>query len=217
MSRKPKTVNFKWSNKLGDGHLPIASPIYDKIYYQKYVGYAKTKMGRRIKNFRCNFVSQFLNPKERLCDIGMGCGDFIDGMAKRGQSICGYDINPVGIKWLKESNLWWNPYEHQADGLSFWDSLEHIENIEAVISTSKKWVFISMPIYRNKKHCLLSRHFRPEEHCHYFTRSGLNRRMNSYGFELVGWSLGETIVGREDIESFAFRRSLVKTTVSGQC
>jgi hypothetical protein len=53
---------------------------------------------------------------------------------------------------------------------------------------------------------LRSKHFRPTEHCWYFTRPGLVFAMKLCGFVLVSESNIETELGREDIGTFAFRR-----------
>ena len=59
---------------------------------------------------------------------------------------------------------------------------------------------------RNKR-LVRDPHFRPDEHCWYFTRDGLMFAMNACGFALVTESSIETELGREDIGTFAFRRN----------
>ncbi len=89
----------------------------------------------------------------------------------------GFDINPYAVAWLKEVGKYKDPYP--VDSMSFWDSLEHI---------------------------LRSKHFRPDEHCWYWTKQGLQRFMSNFDFSLLEYNLMETEIGREDIGTFVFVR-----------
>jgi len=71
----------------------------------------------------------------------------------------------------------------------------------------RKWLFVSLPIFRDAEHVLRSKHFRPQEHVWYFSRDGLIYAMKQCGFDLVSESNVETELGREDIGTFAFKRS----------
>ena len=64
-----------------------------------------------------------------------------------------------------------------------------------------------MPIYRDQAHCLASKHFKPGEHLHYWTREGLLLWMGRLGFVCIEHNDAESRIGREGIESFAFRRT----------
>lgn len=200
-------LGFTWSDDMGYGHIPVKSQPYDEKYFDKYVAYAASARGQQINQFRLSFISQFIVSGPTICDVGIGCGAFVSAMKAAGHKISGYDINPAGVDWLKKFGFYRDPHKRRVDVLTFWDVLEHIEDMETILSCARKWVFVSMPIYQNMHHCILSRHFRPDEHCHYFTRDGFVRRMRSYRWDLCGWSLGESLAGREDIESFAFRRA----------
>jgi hypothetical protein len=94
------------------------------------------------------------------------------------------------------------------DAMSFWDSLEHIHNPTALLDNIKTYAFISCPVYRDKEHILGSKHFRPDEHCWYWTKTGLMAFMSNFGFTLIEYSNVETFLGREDIGSFVFKRKL---------
>jgi hypothetical protein len=87
-----------------------------------------------------------------------------------------------------------------------WDVLEHISDFQPLLVNVREWLFLSLPIFTDAKHALRSKHFRPDEHCWYFTRDGLVFAMKMCGFVLISESSVETDLGREDIGSFAFRR-----------
>jgi hypothetical protein len=90
---------------------------------------------------------------------------------------------------------------------SFWDSLEHINNPDQILQYITDYVFVSMPIYENAEHVLRSKHFRKDEHCLYFTKDGFVNWMAGKGFDLLEISDFESRLGREDILSFAFKRT----------
>jgi hypothetical protein len=93
-----------------------------------------------------------------------------------------------------------------SDAVSLWDVLEHIPDFQPLLANVREWLFLSLPIFRDAAHVLASKHFKPDEHCWYFTRDGLVVAMNLCGFALVSESIVETELGREDIGTFAFRR-----------
>jgi hypothetical protein len=90
--------------------------------------------------------------------------------------------------------------------MTFWDSLEHIEDMELIISKITEWAFVSIPIFDNAEHCLKSKHFRKDEHFWYFTNQGIKAWFRSQGFECVEENSMESQLGREDIKSYAFKR-----------
>jgi hypothetical protein len=137
-------------------------------------------------------------------DIGIGCGDFIEtnGFSK------GYDICERARLWLKDRFLYVDPYTEKLDhiaSVTFFDSLEHIRDIEGILKLiSGKVVVISIPIFDGLRDAVASKHFRADEHFHYFTREGLISLMGSFGFKLQGLSDGESRLGREGILTFSF-------------
>ncbi len=187
--------------EIGYGFYPVDnSGVYDSDYFKKYQDYTNTEIGRAISQARVDLVRRHYSGA--VVDIGIGCGDFV---ITHGNAF-GYDVNPAGIEWLKEKNLWIDPYEIGADAICCWDSLEHIENPSDLIETVEKWIFVSVPIFRDAEHILKSKHFRKDEHFHYFTHDGFVSFMDSYGFEMVEYNAMESELGREDIGSYAFRR-----------
>jgi hypothetical protein len=135
-------------------------------------------------------------------DIGIGSGQFVDACS----DCYGYDVSPQAEEWLERRGRWFDPYDRRFPVATFWDSLEHIPDPEPILSNVARWAFVAMPIYRDVQHVVQSKHFRPGEHCWYFTRDGLIGFMAEYGFECVLHDTRESLLGREDIHSFAFKR-----------
>lgn len=186
------------------GFFPVTqNGVYDESYFQKYVGYANTEMGKAILKGRLEFVSAVIPPYVTLIDVGIGCGQFVE--ARRNTR--GYDVNPSGVAWLQHRKLF-HDISYEAPAMSFWDSMEHIEDPMKVLDKCVSVAFASVPIFRDKAHALQSRHFRPDEHFWYWTEKGFIRHMGEAGFRLLERSDFETQLGREDILSFAFRRGV---------
>lgn len=194
---------FVWLPGRGMGRLRVTEAPYDAAYFEKYEGYARTPMGRAITEARVQLVNRHTD--RHVVDVGIGCGAFIEG--RRGWT-WGYDVNPVGVEWLNRCGRWCDPYAAPVEAVSFWDVLEHIPDPGALLANVRRWVFVSVPIVpgdgpppRDWKH------LRPDEHCWYWTRAGFVGWMASHGFELVERSDFETRLGREDVETFVFRRA----------
>jgi len=119
----------------------------------------------------------------------------------------GFDVNPVAVQWLKDNKKYQNPLRAPLSrALTFWDSLEHIQAPGVMVLRALEWVFICAPIYKDLEHVLSSKHFRPDEHYWYWTHEGIVEWMAMHGFEWEGFHIGESLLGREDIETFAFKR-----------
>lgn len=199
-----------WWPEHGMGYYPVdqSAGVYDLSYWQKYTEYDASPMGKQLTRARVDLVSRFWDGF--VIDVGIGAGAFVEAWGVHtGGLVYGWDVNPTAIEWLVARNQLACPTEATSESvhfaLSFWDCLEHIPEPDAMLSKARM-VFVSLPIFDGPEHVLRSKHFRRDEHCWYWTRSGLIRWMAARGFECVECSAIETLIGREDIESFAFAR-----------
>lgn len=187
--------------ELGYGHYPVPKDRpYDEEYFEKYRKMANTEMGDKITQARIDLVRRHYSGS--ICDVGIGSGQFVETC----DQAYGYDVNPAGIRWLKDKNKFHELYINKIDGLTFWDSLEHIDTPENAIAMSNKWVFVSIPIFDSAEHILSSRHFRKDEHIWYFTHDGLIDWFYLHGFRCVEYNKIETEMGRDGIFTYAFER-----------
>jgi len=181
---------------------PVTDFVYDEEYIKKYEGYAETPLGESILQSRLNVIEPYNN----LLDIGIGSGHVIDNklLAK------GYDVNPVAIEQLKYEHRWCDPYIDdlsEFDVISFFDSFEHIEKPEILLDrVTTQALVIAIPIFSNYSDILRSKHFRPDEHFHYFTGIGFLRYMGEIGFDCINIMDDEIELGRESIYTFIFKR-----------
>lgn len=191
-----------WRRDLGMGYLPIvAEQPYDAAYFAKYQAYAGTDMGRAITEARAALVRRHALGATG-CDVGIGCGAFIEAAGGYG-----YDVNPVGIAWLKERGIWWDPYQKPVQALTCWDSLEHVREPGRLVRQAEEWVFCSLPIVPGDGPPDPDwRHYRPDEHRWYWTHSGFIEWMHQQGFGCAEHNRMETELGRLDIGSYAFTR-----------
>lgn len=191
----------------GIGYYPVPSAgrPYDKTYFEKYSHYEHTKLGCALTQFRVSFVKRHY--QGQVCDIGIGSGHFIK---MHGWSV-GYDINVIARHYLEKLGKFVNPYKEIQYALTFWDSLEHIDNMEKIISCAKEWIFVSLPVFKKLDDILTSHHYRKTEHIWYFTEKGLIEFFKTQGFECIDKTNKETLLGRESIKTYAFRRQKIST------
>lgn len=196
-----------WLPEHGIGFYPVdeCDEPYDEEYFNKYVEYADSDMGVRLNCRRIEFVDSFIYRSMDVCDVGIGCGQFIE---KRGFArTVGYDVNPAAATWLFKRHAFFDIRAEPIYAATFWDSLEHILSPERVLANVQAWAFVSIPIFEGPEHVLRSRHYRKDEHRWYFTRDGLIEWMRQLGFQCRAHNTMESLEGREDIHSFAFFRA----------
>ena len=183
-------------------YYPVTDFVYDESYVEKYKEYAETTRGEQILNARLNILKSYKN----LLDIGIGSGHLIDNK----KYAKGYDVNPIVIEKLKKENRWCDPYKESLkhfDVISFFDSFEHIQYPEKILNRiTNQTIVIAIPIFNNYENLIQSKHFRPDEHFHYFTFLGFLNYMRNHGFICENISDIEIQLGRESIYTFVFKR-----------
>ena len=198
---------------LGFAYLPVnidTLKIYNDAYFDRYQGYEtqlhNSSITHELNKFRCAFVNEFTD--DLVVDIGCGSGTFIK---KRRNPTLGYDIMPKTVEWLKKQSLYIDPYEEEnssLNALSFWDSLEHIPEPDKLLRKVKMggFVFVTVPIFEEQTEEAIkkSKHYRPLEHCWYFSKAGICNFMQ--GFKLLEMTDDECHSGREGVMSFAFQK-----------
>lgn len=198
-----------WYPERGYGFYPVeADGVYSADYWERYRRQDRTDIGDALNSCRLSMVNRWHERNTELCDIGIGGGRFLEdcGAMLGGGLVYGYDVNPTAVDWLVSRKRFADPYEREFPTLTFWDSLEHIEDPSEILRSARGFVFVSLPIFTGPEHVLRSKHFRKDEHFHYWTRASFVRYMQDLGFELLEANTMEQDAGREDIESFAFKR-----------
>lgn len=196
-----------WYPEHGMGYYPVVDSPYDQNYWDKYVGYANSETGKSITKDRISWVDRWID-SGHLTDIGIGCGHFITERNRKWNEgvTTGFDINPVGIDWLKSNILYSDPYKSETESVSLWDVLEHIHDPGPLLLNVKRYVFATIPIFHGPDQILRSKHFRRDEHCWYWTKDSFPVFMSWFGFRLLDRDDFEVRSGREDVMTFAFER-----------
>ena len=193
--------------EIGQWFFPVKEFPYDENYIKKYEGYAQTKMGKEITKLRIELIKSYNDNPETNLDVGVGSGDIVNAI-----KCFGYDVNPHMIYKLSKQGQFKNLYTDdltEINTISFFDSFEHIEDIDKVLEVCKgKIIIISLPIFKGKtiKELKEWKHYREDEHYHYFTPRGFVNYIERKGFILLEISEDEEELGREDIRTFVIQR-----------
>lgn len=198
------TDELMWDEEQGYGYYPVRNDgVYNDAYFDKYISYEHSDMGQRLTDERVSLARRF-KYDGRILDFGIGSGQFLRSVIG-----LGYDVCPKAIQYLKEACSWCNPWTDDlwgVDVITFFDSFEHEDNIDELVNkVFGKTLILSIPIFKDKEHVLRSKHFRKDEHYHYFTRDGLVKWFRRRGYELIEELDFETRLGREDIMTFVFK------------
>jgi len=178
---------------------------YGETYFQRYDDLESTEIARSLNNFRRDLAQKYASS---VLDFGIGSGTFLKNVTVEKY---GYDINPLGIQWLKENKLFLDPYQSdisQITGFSFWDVLEHMKNPNEILALlpQSSFSFITMPIYQSLLEIHESKHYKPNEHVCYFTMDGFINYLGLCDFEILEVSTKETKLGREGVVTFVCQK-----------
>lgn len=189
-----------WRDDLGIGFLPSNGMEYGEAYWENYQKYASSPNANAINDARIALVCRYVTlTSDQLCDVGIGNGQFALTMGCKG-----FDVNEHAAAWLKQRNMFGDPYTQQFEALSFWDVLEHIEDPSALLTVPH--IFTSLPIHQDLNGLMNSKHLRPNEHLWHFTQEGFIHFMDHFGYNVQEVNDSESKAGRESIQSFYFKR-----------
>jgi len=203
-------MEMKWHNGVGVLRCGEEERIsYDKKYLDTYLQYENTPIGQSITSYRVNLLLRNLSEIHLpVLDVGIGSGHFIRECLKHKINVDGADVNPVALEWLKKCGML-EKHNVRYDVLTFWDSLEHLDDPKEFIQDhhSPKHIFVSIPIFHNKYTVKDSRHYKPGEHIYYFTQTGLINWFYSLGYEIQMLDDSESrLFGRNDIYTYYFKK-----------
>jgi len=194
-----------WDVAKGYGRLTSSGTLKNDYWdhYEELRDREETELLYKIRHKVCEDYA----PHLPILDFGIGNGEFIKRKPKS-SILFGYDIDEDSVCWLKAQNLWLNFWTHVIPRVvTFWDSLEHLDEIDAVIERCPQFIICSLPVFESREEVLESKHFKPNEHVWYFSVSGLMDFMEERGFECLMTEDLEQLIGREGIQTFVFERS----------
>jgi len=167
---------------------------YDIEYYEKMLReYSRT--GEEIAKIRWDWISE-LGP-DVVLDYGSGVGWF-RAWRPKGVEVHTFDIGPYPQTRMKLIMY---------DVVCFWDVLEHILDmgkLEPILSLARH-VAASLPLEPEGKDFSRWKHFKPDEHLHYYTEKTLDALFERYGFKKMKIGQPEC-PPREDITSVLYEK-----------
>jgi hypothetical protein len=156
---------------------PIGTKKYDLEYYRKYEEYSNTLLGQKINESRWNLIEQYVKGHKTILDWGCATGSFIRA-SSNGYKVFGYDINPHSP--FRDKDITSAGY----DAVTAWDVVEHMENpLKWAESLNAKHLIVLTPDASRLRGKFDGwKHYRPDEHQHYFTKESLVKFMDRAGF-----------------------------------
>jgi len=138
-----------------------------------------------------------------ILDVGYGNGAFLSSCSAIIKHLYGNDIN--GYKLPYYCNFVENIMNDHYDVITFFDSLEHFEDISFVKDLKCNYVIISVPNchYFNDEWFKEWKHRKPNEHLYYFNTESLVNFFDECGFECVNTSNVEDVIRKNDNETYS--------------
>jgi hypothetical protein len=131
---------------------------------------------------------------DSILDFGYGNGSFLNVCKKTIQNCYGYDVGeydvPDGCKRID------NIFEKHFDVISFFDSLEHVNDTYFLDKLNCNHIIISIPEchYFSDEWFYNWKHRRENEHIWHFNQYSLEKFMGSQGFKAINMSNIEDII-----------------------
>ena len=163
---------------------------------------------KRINKIRWNFVKP--TKAKYVLDWGSGCGWFL-AFKPSNVEVETYDINP----WPQTGKT-----RKEYDLITFWDVLEHINNLDYFIpqmikEVNPSFIAITCPALQSATVLEDWKHFKPGEHLYHFTEEEWDNLFRKNGFKKIRSGYPEC-PPRSDIYSALYRKSQHDTTKTNQ-
>jgi len=175
---------------------------YDVDYYYNLLR-IHTQTAKDIVDKRYKFIEKNILNKERIPDptiLDFGCGvGFMKVFAPDWvHQIDTFDILPVPTTGITRESY---------DIIMLYDILEHLKDFTEIQSIVKKckYVVVTVPMKPDNVTWKDYRHFKPGEHCIYYTHDLLEYTFEWMGFELIANGKPEC-PPRLHVESFVFKK-----------
>ena len=169
-----------------------------QTYNKKYVDDRYNTYG--IKGYQMSglrlgyLISSIDKTPDSILDIGYGNGDFLKLCSESkikcyGNDVSGYPL-PPNVDFVD------NIFDDYYDVISFFDVLEHFEDINFIKNLNCKYVFISVPWCHNFNDKWFEgwKHRREDEHLWHFNDKSIVAFFNEMGYKLITKSNVEDII-----------------------
>ena len=196
---------LKYKNKLMENYEVLENglikqkKILNKIqtYDTKYVDERYNQYGEKgpqMAGLRLGYLVGTLGYwPTTILDVGYGNGDFLKVckgvIDSYGNDVSGYPV-PEGVTYVD------NIFDKHYDVISFFDVLEHFEEIDFVKDLNCDYVYISLPWCHNfnNEWFINWKHRRPDEHLWHFNDKSIEKFFNEMGYDMLDYSNVEDII-----------------------
>jgi hypothetical protein len=146
-------------------------------------------LGMQMAFYRLGYLIGQLNKvPSSILDVGYGNGDFLRACKTIVNDCFGNDVSeyqlPTGVEFIE------NIFSRHFEVITFFDVLEHFENIEFVQKLNCDYILISLPWchYTDDIWFKNWKHRRPDEHLWHFNDVSLIKFFDRMGYEKVSIS-----------------------------
>lgn len=155
---------------------------YDFDYIAKRYDVYKTT--RAMSSIRYDIIHNLKLKNKSILDVGYGNGDFLKICNALGYTTFGHDISGYPIS---SGSIFSETIDLPVGCATFFDSLEHFEDINVLENLRAEVVVISVPWchYPSDEWFYNWKHRRPDEHLWHFDQVSLCKFMESLSYNLI--------------------------------
>lgn len=158
------------------------------------------EISKYLSYLRLGFIQSVANnPEYSILDVGFGNGDFLKACSKYYKTTAGYDLI---YDYLPKESKRENDLFKYYDIITFFDSLEHFNNINIISKLDCKYLIISVPNCKTfEENWFMNwKHRRPNEHLYHFNENSLCQFIISNKFEILKISYFEDTIRKSEQE-----------------
>ena len=182
----------------GEDYVKNSYVVYEPL--PTYMGYLR--LG--------NIIGSIGKVPDSILDVGYGNGSFLKVCKDIVSNCYGFDVTNYPVP--EGCNLVNDLFSESYDVITFFDSLEHFENIEFVKDLKCNYVCVSVPNchYKDDEWFRTWKHRRPNEHLWHFNQESLSNFMKRMGYTLISSSNIEDTIRKNNTEDFNILTSVFK-------
>lgn len=180
--------------------------VYDAKYSSTYDTESYRKGSEVLQGMRYGFMNgaHGENLVTSVLDCGYGNGAFMLFCRQHIKDVRGYDVTGVDVHNCQKVDS----LNGKVDTITFWDCLEHFNDISFLSELECKTICVSLPYCHFNNICRTSsfeqaiiwftqwKHRKPDEHIRHFNRQSLAKTMFYFGWKEVAYSHHEDIIRR---------------------
>ena len=178
-------------------------------YGDSYVAGYADKPTRDMAYLRLGFLSAFYSQRGKLLDVGAGDGAFVRAALQAGFDAYAQDIAERNDGLPRVTAL-----DGEFDVVTCFDSLEHFPDLLQIFRAKAAVYVVTIP---HRPQDLTDdnvgewRHYKPDEHLHYFSKESLGLFFHRAGYRLVAYASVEDAIrkgpgGDSNTMTYIFQR-----------